>query len=106
MFTLMKKGAFRFPLGSYEYIAWLISHCSSMEVKVTRDRSNNAKLTYVKGLTPNDGLMALLNAYLAYKFYISKGLKNTNLLFGKETFNENKVQGLGVYLPNMKTFGS
>jgi len=106
MYTLMRKGCFRFPMGSYEHIAWLISHCSSMEVKVTRDRSNTAKLTYVKGLTPNDGFMALLNAYLAYKFYISKGFKNINLLFGKENESDASKMAIPVYLPNVKTFGS
>jgi len=106
MFTLMKKGAFRFPMGSFEHVAWLVNHCSSMEVKITRDRSNSARFTYVKGLTPNDGFMALLNAYLAYKFYISKGFKNTNLLFGREQPSTAKMQAIPVFLPNVKTFGS
>jgi hypothetical protein len=29
--------------------------------------------TYIKGTTPNDGLMALMYAYMAYKFDLTKG---------------------------------
>ena len=38
-------------------------------------RGGDYEAHYVKGSTPNDGFMALLNAYLAYRFYVSNGFK-------------------------------
>lgn len=73
LYDLMKQGRIRFPFGNYEKIGWLVNHCCSMELKPTMDRSGELKLRYVKGSSPNDGFMALLNAYLAYKFDISQG---------------------------------
>lgn len=73
LYDMMKEGRIRFPYGNYEQIGWLVNHCCSMELKPTVDRSGELKLRYVKGSSPNDGFMALLNAYLAYKFDISQG---------------------------------
>jgi hypothetical protein len=75
LFNLMKAGNIRFPYGSYEQIGWLVQHCSSMEMKATTDRSGNINIQYVKGATPNDGLMALLNAYIAYKYETTEGFR-------------------------------
>jgi hypothetical protein len=75
LYDLMKAGRIRFPYGSYEQIGWLIGHCCSMELKQTMDRSGEMKLRYVKGSSPNDGFMALLNAYIAYKYDITSGFK-------------------------------
>jgi hypothetical protein len=80
LFEEMKKKNVRFPLGDYEKIAWLIQHCTSMEIKPTISRTGDPKPHYIKGSTPNDGFMALLNAYLGYKFYISQGFKVKNPL--------------------------
>lgn len=74
LFDLMKQGRIRFP-GHYEQIGWLIEHCCSMELKTVADRSGELKLKYIKGSSPNDGFMALLNAYIAYKFDISQGFE-------------------------------
>lgn len=78
MMELLKKGQVKFPLGSYDHIAWLIEHCSSMELKPSISRYGDHSIHYVKGSTPNDGLSALLNAYLAYRFMITKGFKIKN----------------------------
>lgn len=78
MIELLKKGQIKFPLGSYDNIAWLIEHCASMELKPSISRFGDPEVHYVKGSTPNDGLMSLLNAYLAYKFLITKGFKIKN----------------------------
>jgi hypothetical protein len=78
LFDQMKKGMIRFPYGDFEKIAWLIDHCCSMEIKPSISRFGEPAMHYVKGGTPNDGFMALLNAYLAYKFIVSKGFKNNN----------------------------
>lgn len=72
IYEQMRKGNIRFPLGDYEKIVWLIQHCTNMEIKPSMSRSGEVSPKYVKS-GPNDGFMALLNAYLAYKFYISNG---------------------------------
>ena len=72
LFDLFRKGKIRFPWKSYEYIEWLIDHCTSMESKVRISGGQPIK-TFVKGSAPNDGLMALMYAYIAYKFDITKG---------------------------------
>ena len=43
-----------------------------MEIKQKMSSGNVIK-TYVKGPTPNDGLMALMYAYMAYKFDLTRG---------------------------------
>jgi hypothetical protein len=67
LFDKMKKGKIRFPWKSYENIEWLINHCTSMGTAL-REKSGQQVKTYVKGTTPNDGLMALMYAYMAWKF--------------------------------------
>lgn len=74
LFTKMKKSQVKFPWQSYEYIQWLIEHVCSMEKEV-RTFQGRVVTRYIKGATPNDGLMALLYAYLAYKFYLTQGFK-------------------------------
>ena len=89
LFEMMKSGNIRFPLGDFEKIGWLINHCSSMEIKPSISKYGDPTLHYVKGSTPNDGFMALLNAYIAYKFLITSGFSNNNPSFN---FNDNKKQ--------------
>lgn len=72
IFDLFRKGKIRFPWKSFEYIEWLIDHCTSMESSIRTIGGQPVK-TYVKGNSPNDGLMALMYAYMAYKFDITKG---------------------------------
>lgn len=82
-FELLKKGQFKFPLKDYDKIGWLIEHCSGMELKPSLSRfGGDPEIHYVKGGQPNDGFMALINAYLAYKFLISNGfsVKNPGLM--------------------------
>lgn len=91
LFELMKKGQVKFPFGDYEKIAWLVSHCSSMDIKPSISRYGDPTVHYVKGSTPNDGLMALLNAYIAYKFILTNGFTNNNpLLQQQDLKNKNK----------------
>jgi len=99
-FELMKKGQIRFPLGDYDKIGWLINHCSSMEIKPSISRFGDPTIHYVKGSTPNDGFMAALNAYLAYKFLITSGFTNNNpLTMNKSLKDANKPLVLGAYIP-------
>jgi len=79
VFELLRKGKIRFPWLSYERIAWLIKHCCSMESKIVV-RQGQPHQTYIKGKMQNDGLIALINAYLAYKFDKTGGFKlNPNM---------------------------
>lgn len=73
VFEQMKKGMIRFPYGHYDEIGWLIEHCSSMDIKASLSKTGDPSIHYEKGSTPNDGLMALINAYLGYKFIITQG---------------------------------
>jgi hypothetical protein len=72
IFDLFRKGKIRFPWKSFEYIEWLIDHCTSMESAIRTIGGQPVK-TYIKGPSPNDGLMALMYAYMAYKFDVTKG---------------------------------
>lgn len=104
LIDLIKKGNVRFPYGSYDEIYWLIQHCCSMEIKVTMNRINEPIKRYVKGPVPNDGFMALLNAYLAYKFDITQGFKynGPNILKEQKT---NKIPAVIGYIPKMRPMG-
>ena len=72
LFDLIRKGRIRFPWKSYEHIEWLIEHCTSMESKI-RITAGQPRKSFQKGAGPNDGLMALMYAYMAYKFDVTRG---------------------------------
>ena len=74
LFGQMRKSKVLFPWKSYEQIQWLIEHCCSME-KDVRTIQGRVVNRYVKGAGPNDGLMALMYAYLAYKFFLTQGFQ-------------------------------
>jgi hypothetical protein len=78
----------RFPYGDYEKIVWLVEHCASMDIKPSISRGGDPSIHYVKGGTPNDGFMALLNAYIAYKFLITKGFANNNPALQQQAFKD------------------
>jgi hypothetical protein len=96
---LLKGGNIKFPLGDYERIAWLIDHCSSMELKPSISRFGDPSIHYVKGGSANDGLMSALNAYIAYKFIITKGFTTNNPLVIEQGFkNREKPLAVGGYI--------
>lgn len=101
LYEQMKKGMIKFPYGDYEKIAWLIDHCCSMEIKPSVSRmGGDPQIHYVKGSTPNDGFMALLNAYLAYKFIITRGFTNNNPILQQSNFaNRNKPLVTSGFVP-------
>jgi hypothetical protein len=72
VFNKIRKGQIRFPGKDFEKIDWLIDHCTSMESDVKMLSGQQIK-TFKKGGGPNDGLMALMYAYIAYKFDVTKG---------------------------------
>lgn len=102
LYDMMKKGKIKFPFGDWEKIGWLVNHVCSMDIKVTQDRSGTLKQHYVKGSTPNDGMMALLNAYLAYKFDITNGFKiiNPNNM-AKDPNERRPVPAILGYMPRL-----
>ncbi len=100
LYEQMKKGMVKLPFGDYEKIAWLVDHCASMEIRPSISRGGDPTVHYVKGGTPNDGFMALLNAYLAYKFLITKGFTHTNPAYKEKSFEElRKPMILTGYIP-------
>jgi len=100
---LLKDGRIKFPGGSSDRIEWLIEHCASMDIKVTRDKSGESLKKYVKGSGANDGLMALLNAYLAWKFDVTQGFSIANPQHMKyELATEARpIQAVVGYIPRM-----
>ncbi len=102
LFTNMKKGLIRFPMRSYEKIGWLCIHCSSMEIKVSKDRFGASNIMYVKGDTPNDGFMALLNAYLAYLSWKTNKFNNMEPnRMRQETTRKQDIPCVAGYIPGM-----
>lgn len=73
VFDKFKRGEFKLPYGHIGQIEWLLEHLTSMEIRTTFDRSGEVLTKYVKGTTPNDGLMALVYAYVAHRFMLTKG---------------------------------
>lgn len=100
---LLKDGRVKFPGGSYDRIDWLIEHCASMDIKVTRDKSGEPIKKYVKGSGANDGLMALLNAYIAWKFDVTQGFTIANPLHMKYEIAKNvrSEQAVVGYVPQL-----
>lgn len=90
IFELLKNGNIKFPYGDYDKIGWLVQHCASMDLKPSISRYGDPTIHYVKGGEPNDGLMALLNAYIAYKFYATNGFKTKNPLVIEENIKQKK----------------
>lgn len=100
LYELMKRGQIKFPYGDYEKVAWLVNHCSSMEIKPSISRIGEPSIHYVKGSTPNDGFMALLNAYIAYKFIVTAAFTNNNPILQQQNFkNKNKPLIVAGYVP-------
>jgi hypothetical protein len=101
LYEQMKKGNVRIPMGSYEQIVMLIQHICSMEIKPSISRAGDITPHYVKGSSPNDFFMAMLNAYIAYKFYISQGFKIKMQSMMRDPAKD-RPPVLVAYLPKMR----
>lgn len=101
---LLKNGNIKFPYGSYEQVRWLVSHCCSMDIKVTVNRQGDPIRHYVKGSSPNDGFMALLNAYIAYKCDITNGftIKSPHWMNYDVTKEKDRIPAVIGYCPRMR----
>lgn len=75
VFEKFKRGEIKFPYHpkTFEHISWLVEHCASMDVKITRDRSGEEISRYVKGSVPNDGLMCIVYGYVGSIFLATEG---------------------------------
>lgn len=105
IFDLLKSGKIRFPYKNFEYIAWLVEHCSSMEIKPVKDAGGDVGFRYVKGNTPNDGLMALINAYMAYKYDITNGFSEYDPNRIKTDPNKKEqIPAIIGYMPRLNPF--
>lgn len=97
LFDLMRKGKVRFPWKSFEHMDWLLDHVTSMEVQHTMVGGMPRK-KYIKGAMPNDGFMALIYAYLAYRFEMSRGFSLNLNNPSKTTIAMPKI----AYIPKLK----
>jgi len=105
VYSMLKSGRIKLPYKNVNQIDWLINHICSMEIKTTVDRSGSTGIKYVKGSTPNDGLMALCNAVLAWKFDITDGFKIKNPNNVRDTENR-KLPILVHYVPGLNPWKS
>ena len=102
VFDMMKKGKIKFPYGDFEKVAWLISHCCSMEMKPSKDRMGEIRTRYVKGSTPNDGFMALINAVLAALYDMSSGFTINNPNHMTDPNVPKQIMAITGYIPKMR----
>ena len=102
LYEKMKTGNIRLPFGSYEQISAVVQHLCSMEIKPSISRTGDISAHYIKGSGQNDFLMALLNAYIAYKYYISNGFKIKNTRLNNGFGQKEKPMILTGYVPKMR----
>ena len=89
------------PIKSYDSISWLLHHCTNMELKVSISRNNEPKAMYVKSGI-NDGFTAMLNAYLAGRYLLTKGFKELDPKKLDNKFSKIKQSSvLPVYMNKM-----
>ena len=99
VFGLIRSGRLKFPVkgSSWDQLLWLMQHCASMETKMVMKTDNYIK-RYIKGAVPNDGLMAILYALVAYKFIATQGFSVRNSIADEKMF----PQPLLAYAPNLR----
>lgn len=100
IFGLIRRGKIKFPSKglAFEQLRWLMEHCTSMET-ITRKKNENIVKKYIKGATPNDGLMALMYAIIAYKFLATGGFRTQ-----RETWSDGGQRPMPLlsYAPSIK----
>jgi hypothetical protein len=105
LYEFMRKGLLRFPYKSYDRLEWLLFHITQgNDIKVKMDTRGELKSHFVKS-GANDGFCALLNAYLAWKYYVTDGFKLHDPKAqerARSGMKDNKIMALLGYLPKMK----
>jgi hypothetical protein len=99
VFDMIRRGRIRFPAQglAWEQLHWLAEHCTSMET-ITRIKNENVVKKYIKGAKPNDGLMALMYAVIAYKYLSTGAFKTLDEEHGTSRYPK-PILG---YAPNMR----
>jgi hypothetical protein len=70
-----------------------------MELKPSISKLGEATVHYAKGSTPNDGLMALINAIIAYKYLLTDGFTNKDPHIDKKTKTSKNALMITGYCP-------
>lgn len=99
IYEKMKNGKIKIPLKQYDNIFWLLQHFCNYEIKPSVSRSGDVSAKYVKAGNV-DGFSALMNAYLAYKFYISEKFTIKNPLLMGISNKKDKPLVIAGYVPH------
>lgn len=75
LFQLIKQGAIKLPFDEPTRVEWLVRHIVAMNVEASTV-GGLTRLRYTKTSKPCDGLMALMYAYIAYRFDETQGFRN------------------------------
>lgn len=103
LFDLMKQGRVKFPVKNYDQIAWLVNHiCLGLEIKTTKTKFGEENNRFVKSSIPCDGLMALLNAYLAYKFDVTNQFSTSGIQMTNGSKQVKKPSVIAAFAPKRK----
>lgn len=103
LYDFMKQGKIRFPFGNYEQISFMIAQICGMEIKPSKDKYGEVKTRYVKGRIPNDAMMALLNAFLAWRFDLTSGFKVQDTVdLIKNYKNKKQIPAITGYFPTRR----
>jgi len=68
-----KRGKWIFPYAQPEKIDWLVEHCTNIEISVRNQGGRIVREINKKEGKQNDGLMALMYAYIAARFKQTRG---------------------------------
>lgn len=103
IFALFKRGRIKIPAkgDSLELLGWLVDHITSMETH-TKTKDGIVLKTYKKGVIQNDGLMALMYAYTAYKFMVTRKFTEQNTEGVNKKKQEDVVVPIVGYVPRMR----
>lgn len=79
---LIRSARFIFPFKDPSQTDWAMQHCTSMTVE-SRFVGGSVRKTFKKGGSPNDFLMSLVYAYLAYMFTTTRGFALNTLAYAE-----------------------
>jgi hypothetical protein len=102
IFALFKRGKIKIPAkgDSLELLGWLVDHITSMETH-TKTKDGIVLKTYKKGVVQNDGLMALMYAYTAYKFMVTRKFTEQKIDGVNKKKQDDIVVPIVGYIPRM-----
>lgn len=103
IYALLKRGRIKIPAkgDSLELLGWLVDHITSMETH-TKTKDGIVLKTYKKGVIQNDGLMALMYAYTAYKFMVTRKFTERSTEGVNKKKQDDAVVPIVGYIPRMR----